>query len=124
MLGHVGQQHFLHLKDAGLKFKTKNFYFIYSISNEEKKGIEIGFTISKKFGPAYKRNRTRRLVKESFRKVFFEKNFEFNKKILVNVIALAKSADKEKVDFSDVHTQVKKFINYQVSLESISTDPN
>jgi ribonuclease P protein component len=59
------RREYLHLSSSGKKYHTPHFIIIWSTGCSDK--ARLGITASRKFGPAVKRNRVKRLVREYFR---------------------------------------------------------
>ena len=63
----LSQRAFKNLRGDALCLKTKFLRAYYKDSFDEGYETKIGISVSKKVGPAYIRNRLKRLVKENFR---------------------------------------------------------
>ncbi len=112
---------FKSLRKDGKTFKTSDFLFVYSIkeNTECENSLNAGFTITKKVGKAFLRNRIRRLLREALqfyvtkeKLSFFEKNLT-KVKVYLNVIVLKKHS--EKFVYSNVYKQIQDFFNNRFS---------
>ena len=63
----LSQRAFKNLRGGSICLKTKFLRAYYKDSFDEGFETKIGISVSKKVGPAYVRNRLKRLVKENFR---------------------------------------------------------
>ncbi len=81
------------------KFFVAKYLVLYVMSNKSKVN-RIGITASKKFGGSVKRNRMRRLIKESYR------HYEGKLKEGFDLVFVARSSD-EMPGFSDIKREMK-----------------
>lgn len=95
-------------------YKTKNFYHFGGITlnagkkNDSEKPVKIGFVVSKKVHKrAVKRNRMKRLMRESVRLYLKDNNSSLNKYMSLIFTAHSSAIGK---DFKTVEASVKKLI--------------
>lgn len=112
MLNKLKSSDFRVLRDKGKTFKTKNFLFVYRLSEAEVSGgLNFGITATRKVGKAFLRNRIKRLIKESLRLYIQQEGASFSslshKTLDLNIIVLRNRP--EDIAFSDVQAQVQSF---------------
>ncbi|AEV70651.1 ribonuclease P protein component [Acetivibrio clariflavus] len=89
---------FLKLYKKG-KFFVAKYLVLYVLSNNSNVN-RLGITVSKKFGKSVKRNRIKRLIKESYR------HFESQLKQGFDLVFVARSCE-EMPNFSEVKKEMK-----------------
>lgn len=89
---------FLKLYKRG-KFFVAKYLVLYAFSNK-KKVNRLGITASKKFGSSVKRNRIRRLIKESYR------TYEIKLKEGFDLVFVARSCE-ELPSFTEIKREMK-----------------
>ncbi len=117
LLNRLESKDFKSLRKNGRTFKTSNFLFVYLIKEniECENSLNVGFTITKRVGKAFLRNRTRRLLKEVLRLYTAKESVSFFKqsstkfKVYLNIIVLKKYS--EKLVYSNVNEQIQDFFN-------------
>ena len=95
---------FKNVLNKGKFYKGK--YVIIYIKNNKNNENRIGIAISKKIGKAVKRNRLKRLIRESYRmqKDILKKGYDI-------VFIWNKQNDNLKVKFNEINNDIKKLFN-------------
>lgn len=115
---------FKSLREQGKTFKTPNFLFVYELSptsdslNQENT-VSIGFTITRKIGKAFLRNKLRRLMRESIREHFRSNDQglrEGNLNLKLNIVVL-NNKKPENLAYSNVQEQINHFFKTKVLRE-------
>ena len=100
-------------ENKSFKYKTKNFLFVYNfVNNSIPVTISYGSTVTKKkLKKAVHRNRIKRLIRESFRKVIKHRIFENT--INVNLVFIASDPLQtvDSIKDKDVYKEVENFIS-------------
>ncbi len=93
------------------KFKTSNMLVTYLVKHNYSKPW-VGITASKKIGNAVYRNRCRRIIKQAYREILNEKEFNLKK---FDIVFVAR-ADTGKYKTQDIKKVMKKHINTLISI--------
>lgn len=64
------QRHMFGKVYSGGAFRSSKGVVVYSLKNYDRKSTVLGISVSKKRGNAVARNRTRRIIKEAYRKLY------------------------------------------------------
>ena len=69
----LSKQAFTRLYKQGLRYSSNRLLFYYFLSDCP--NAKFGITISKKWGKSHERNRFKRVVREAYRKIYFDLPF-------------------------------------------------